>query len=141
MTWTWADLQAKSLTGTEGDDTIYGFNGQPSIISGLGGNDYLQGGDQDDAVLGGEGNDRLYGNANSDTLDGAAGDDALYGDNGYWSGNGGGNTLTGGTGNDYLEGDGGGNRQHETPPPGLSPCPVRGALSEISSLERAVIAI
>ena len=48
------------VTGTDADETLYGFAG----------NDLLQGG---------AGNDIMYGNRGNDTLRGGLGDDTLYG--------------------------------------------------------------
>jgi Ca2+-binding RTX toxin-like protein len=67
-------------TGTAGDDTIYGDYNQINTIDGLGGNDYLQGGEKDDIINGGDGNDILVGYIGADQLTGGAGDDTfLYG--------------------------------------------------------------
>ncbi|EBY8948246.1 hypothetical protein D6T17_29080, partial [Salmonella enterica subsp. enterica serovar Oranienburg] len=49
-----------TFTGTDGDDTIYGWS-------------------TDDTLTGGAGNDRLYGQGGHDTLIGGAGDDYLAG--------------------------------------------------------------
>ena len=48
-------------------------------LSGLGGNDALQGGDGDDSLVGGEGDDLLLGGYGRDTLIGGAGNDFIFG--------------------------------------------------------------
>jgi Ca2+-binding RTX toxin-like protein len=64
-------------------NTIWGGNGDDSL-SGLGGNDYIDGDDGDDtlaggangdSLFGGDGNDLLDGGANGDSMSGGAGDD------------------------------------------------------------------
>ena len=94
--WTTAELRGFLLAGTDGDDTIRGFDVADAIAGGAG-NDTLHGEDGDDTLEGGAGNDKLYGGSGHDTLDGGAGDDLL--DGGF-----GNDTLTGGTGNDVLVG-------------------------------------
>lgn len=80
--WNDAEFRAALLRGTEGSDTLTGFDTADSI-DGLGGDDLLLGGAGDDTLIGGAGADRLYGQAGNDTLDGRAGSpvglDALYG--------------------------------------------------------------
>lgn len=67
-----------TLSGTSGDDIIFGFDGADSI-SGLAGNDHLIGGDGNDTLNGGDGNDILEGGLGNDTLWGGDGDDVLMG--------------------------------------------------------------
>ncbi len=100
--------------GTEGDDTISGFD-VDDVIAGGGGNDALWGLNGDDTLEGGPGDDTLYGQQGDDRLEGGPGDDTLYGQQGDdrleggpgddtlygWTGD---DTLTGGTGDDWLEG-------------------------------------
>ncbi|MBW7900131.1 MAG: hypothetical protein H3C26_01520 [Rhodocyclaceae bacterium] len=97
--WDFAAVQAKSIEATEGDDTLYGGNGD-DVLTGLGGNDQLYGQGGNDTLDGGTGNDSLYGADGDDTLDGGAGNDSLYGEIGD-------DTLDGGTGNDWLNGGSG----------------------------------
>lgn len=78
----------EGVVGTEGDDSIYAFDGNlpdsgsDRTLEGLGGNDVLVGGGGSDLLLGGEGNDRLEGNSDDDVLDGANGDDVVAGGDG-----------------------------------------------------------
>ncbi len=78
-----------TVTGTSGDDQI--FSGpSDTIVHGLAGVDWLQGGDATDT---------LYGDDGSDIIQGGAGTDVLYGGAGYdW--------LVGGAGNDTIDGGG-----------------------------------
>ncbi|PIT38360.1 calcium-binding protein [Snodgrassella alvi] len=76
------------LTGTAGEDFLYGRKG----------NDILTGGSNTDMLMGGDGNDILDGGSNNDYLDGGNGDDILIGGTGN-------DMLSGGTGNDtYIFG-------------------------------------
>ena len=92
----------------------------PSIVNGLGGDDYLRGGPGNDTLQGAGGDDVLYGGAGDDYIDGGVGGVAVYADN---TGNDrlygeagndtlhasdyGNNYLNGGAGNDYIHGWGG----------------------------------
>ncbi|MDO4225916.1 calcium-binding protein, partial [Neisseria sp.] len=87
---------AMNITGTDKDDSLYGWS-TVDTVSGGAGNDIIYTGSGNDILLGGEGNDRLYGENDSDVLDGGSGDDELNGGSGS-------DTLTGGSGNDYLSG-------------------------------------
>ncbi len=87
------------ITGTEGNDTLFG-NGADNIIEGLGGDDSISGGAGDDIINGGDGNDTLNGGNNNDTLSGGADNDQLNGESGN-------DELVGGTGNDTLDGGSG----------------------------------
>ena len=75
------------LTGTAGDDRLYGSWGN-------------------DVLLGAAGNDRAFGFAGSDLLQGGAGNDTLDGENGndLLQGGAGSDFLMGGAGSDVLEG-------------------------------------
>ncbi|MEX5282167.1 MAG: hypothetical protein NW700_11475 [Nitrospiraceae bacterium] len=102
-----ASLLTPTITGTEGDDVLYGTN-DAEIIDALGGNDYAEGRGGNDQVIGGDGHDQLFGNSGNDTLMGGAGNDRLYGEYAYDIGDTPGNdVLDGGTGDDYLQGDAG----------------------------------
>ncbi len=90
--WGYAEIKAKTLVATEGDDYLVGSVNADSI-AGSGGNDTLYGGSGNDTLDGGTGNDTLYGGGGNDTLDGGVGNDH----------------MDGGTGNDtYLFGRGDG---------------------------------
>jgi Ca2+-binding RTX toxin-like protein len=73
--WSWADIEAKALTATEGDDTLIGFANESNTLSGLGGNDTLIGANLVDTLKGNDGDDTLIGNAGNDTLEGGNGAD------------------------------------------------------------------
>jgi len=110
----------KPLTGTSGNDTIYGLDGNDRIITDDG-DDIVDAGDGDDEVNGyqgvgsayifypatgikkihgGNGNDFIVGGSSSDELFGDAGIDTLYGRNGN-------DILDGGEGADYMDGGSG----------------------------------
>lgn len=95
---------------------------RPWVIDGIGGNDTIEGGGDQDTLYGGQGNDNLNGGWDSDYLYGQEGDDLLRGDSFLGQGHdnldgGAGNDnlqagwgddiLIGGSGNDYLEGNDG----------------------------------
>lgn len=71
---TYADLFARSLAGSSGDDQVVGTSGD-DLIGGQGGHDALFGGAGDDHVAAGEGNDLLDGGLGRDTLIGGKGND------------------------------------------------------------------
>ncbi|MDP5136285.1 hypothetical protein ORJ04_10020 [Rheinheimera baltica] len=93
--WNTADILAKALEGSVGDDilngsdeddVIHGDAGADRLI-GFHGNDELHGGDGDDFINGGTGDDVLYGGEGNDRIIGgysyaggyASGDDIVYG--------------------------------------------------------------
>jgi Ca2+-binding RTX toxin-like protein len=82
--------------GNNGNDRIYGDNGQDQLKGGRG-NDRIYGENDNDRLFGELGDDELYGGYDDDTLDGGAGNDSLFGEQGR-------DTLLGGAGNDYLDG-------------------------------------
>jgi Ca2+-binding RTX toxin-like protein len=90
------NMEYVQITGTEKNDTIYGFDGGDDTINGAGGDDFLVGGYGfsnsfnimgNDIINGGEGNDAIFnrnlygGNLNDlnlfDRLDGGVGNDTL----------------------------------------------------------------
>ena len=84
-------------TATEtGNDTLDGGNGNDAIL-GLAGNDILGGANGNDVLDGGGGDDELTGGNGDDMLFGSVGDDTLTGGNGE-------DTLDGGAGDDDLTG-------------------------------------
>ncbi|PIT71285.1 calcium-binding protein, partial [Limnohabitans sp. JirII-31] len=96
--WGVGDIASRvTRNGSEGADAITGLRDYANRINGLGGNDALYGGNQDDVIDGGEGDDSLSGGYGNDTLMGGVGNDSLSGDYGD-------DTLVGGVGNDYLSG-------------------------------------
>ncbi|MEW6740894.1 MAG: calcium-binding protein [Nitrospirota bacterium] len=82
------------LQGTEGNDTLIGYN-TGDVIQGFGGNDNLYGQQSDDTLEGGAGNDYLYGEAGNDILRGGEGSDILIGGLGD-------DISDGGSGDDYI---------------------------------------
>jgi Ca2+-binding RTX toxin-like protein len=130
--WNYANVKAKAMVPTTGDDRLHGYAANDTINSGAGndtvygyagndvleggtGTDYLHGGDGNDSLQGNEHLDSLYGEAGADTLKGGTGTDILYGgdgddslqgneDNDYLRGDNGNDTLEGGSGNDDLRG-------------------------------------
>jgi len=87
------------VKGNQGNDTLNGGNGNDAIL-GLAGNDTLNGGNGNDVLDGGFGNDALAGGNGEDSLDGGPGNDTLDGGNGP-------DTVNGGTGDDNLTGGNG----------------------------------
>ncbi|TXG82321.1 MAG: calcium-binding protein, partial [Sphingomonadales bacterium] len=70
-----------TLTGGDGDDRLVGLGGNDTLIGGAG-VDFLLGGNNNDTLFGGVGNDTLNGDASNDTLAGGLGADALNGGSG-----------------------------------------------------------
>ncbi|MBD2196559.1 MULTISPECIES: calcium-binding protein [Calothrix] len=99
------------LTGTNGDDQIYGLAGNDILDGGAGndslygdkGNDLLLGGDGNDYLFGGDGNDTLVGNRGADRFLGGAGNDLLIWNNGDGS-----DRISGETGYDTVQVNGAG---------------------------------
>lgn len=104
-------------TGTTGNDVIDGGNGNDAILglagddalNGGNGNDVLDGGGGNDSLTGGNGNDVLYGSVGMDSLTGGNGKDSLDGGAGddELDGGNGKDTVNGGTGDDVLTGGNG----------------------------------
>lgn len=90
---------SSSITGSNGNDTVYAGD-KSDTIEGYGGSDALYGGDDDDVVRGGAGND---------TVQGGQGSDSVYGGdaNDHVAGNTGSDYVNGGAGNDFVFGDSG----------------------------------
>ena len=80
-----------TTTGTSDNDTIYGTDGEDSILGGAG-DDYVMDYNGDDTLSGGSGDDQLYDMGGTNLLLGDDGNDYLEGHG----------TLHGGTGNDTL---------------------------------------
>ncbi|HEY0044679.1 MAG TPA: calcium-binding protein [Allosphingosinicella sp.] len=87
------------LTGTAGDDRLYGDYHNNSLDAGEGA-DLVEGGMGADRIRGGGGNDLLLGDEGDDVIDGEAGDDFMAGGLGS-------DILRGGQGNDIYEVDAG----------------------------------
>jgi Ca2+-binding RTX toxin-like protein len=106
------------LTGTAGNDPLYGGSGNDSL-SGLAGDDSLYGGAGNDTLVGGDGNDYLskHSDPGGSLLQGGAGQDSLLGgtqndtldggddDDPWLEGYAGNDSILGGAGNDRLTGD------------------------------------
>ena len=113
----WAIVDGQNVLYPNGDDTIYGDDGDDTIrgwkgidtIYGDDGDDVLHGHGETEGVeiaeynenylYGGDGDDTLRGSWGDDVLDGGAGNDNLWGGDLY-----GDDTLDGGAGNDTLQG-------------------------------------
>jgi VCBS repeat-containing protein len=75
-----ADVNTLAVVkGTERNNRLYGMDKLNDNLFGLDGNDRLYGYEGDDFLSGGSGKDRLYGDQGNDTLIGGAGDDYLEG--------------------------------------------------------------
>ena len=103
-----------SLSGDEGNDRIFGLQGEDTLnggdgndlLSGDGGKDTIFGQNGEDFIQGVEDNDRLFGGDGQDTILGGSGDDFIKGDNENDSifGDTGNDVLSGGLGDDDLSG-------------------------------------
>uniref|UniRef100_UPI0011284E32 calcium-binding protein n=1 Tax=Methylibium rhizosphaerae TaxID=2570323 RepID=UPI0011284E32 len=112
--WSIADVKARAIASTAGDDGLTGYATNDALsggdgndtLSGMAGTDTLDGGDGRDTLDGGDGSDTLVGGAGNDSLTGGSGNDTLDGGlgNDSLSGGSGSDTLDGGVGNDTLYG-------------------------------------
>ena len=98
VTWNVANIRAKVLQATNGDDYLKGYDGEDNTISGLAGNDWIYGANKNDTLSGGLGDDTLSGLAGDDLIQGDDGKDNMYGGDGN-------DRLEGGQGNDNLSGE------------------------------------
>lgn len=73
-----ADLGALPINGTNGNDVIFGTDGD-DIINALAGHDLVFGLGGNDVINGGDGKDKLFGGPGEDTLNGGPGFDILFG--------------------------------------------------------------
>ncbi len=113
------DLGTPTVSGTGGNDNLYGNNEDEGDVTDAGnGDDRVRGLGSDDALIGGAGNDRMFGEGGNDIMIGEAGNDRMFGndgddlmyggaDNDRLVGGDGNDTLNGGAGNDGLLGDDG----------------------------------
>ena len=76
--WTDSDIILDAYTPTDGDDTIYGGQGDDDLSGGAG-DDTIYAKPGNDILDGGADNDRIYGDEGDDILDGGSGTDWLYG--------------------------------------------------------------
>jgi len=90
--WSAADLFARSITPTAGDDNFRGTYGGETIAGGAG-NDWINGRGGHDIIIGGTGNDAVGGGGGDDTYRFARGDgqDTILDGIDYWDGDNGGN--------------------------------------------------
>ena len=95
-----------TITGSAGDDTIYGYDSASGSLgavndgdslSGGAGNDIIYGGNGADTIVGGIGNDVIDGGTGANLIDAGTGDDAVVSFSSQ-----GGETMDGGAGNDSL---------------------------------------
>lgn len=84
-----------NVTGTDGDDNLWGANGADTI-DGKGGNDFIQARDGDDVLDGGDGNDIIWAQGGADTIAGGGGNNQIYGGRGNV------NYLINGTQQDFI---------------------------------------
>jgi Ca2+-binding RTX toxin-like protein len=95
--WDLAYLQRESVLGTEGADSIRGFDELADVLEGRGGDDTLSGYAGQDVVRGGAGDDWLDGGTGDDRLEGGPGVDRLLGglgrDTYVWTRGGGGEWI------------------------------------------------
>jgi Ca2+-binding RTX toxin-like protein len=73
-TWSAADIRARLIAGTAGDDFLVGYGSGDTINAGEG-NDTVDGRDGNDRLEGGAGDDRLIGGGGVDVLSGGTGTD------------------------------------------------------------------
>ncbi|SPH20840.1 Leukotoxin [Ascidiaceihabitans donghaensis] len=87
---------------------IEGFDGEDTIIGGIGA-DEIDGGDDNDVLRGAAGDDLIFGGEGEDTISGGDGDDTIEGDAGNEDifGGAGEDSILGGKGTDNLRGNGG----------------------------------
>ena len=93
-----------SIFASSGADSIDGGIGNDYIVAGTGTGNSITGGDGNDTIYGGNGNDTIYGGNGHDTIDAGTGDDIVYDGQGgslIFAGTGN-NTVYGGAGNDTI---------------------------------------
>lgn len=93
----------QGVTDGNGNDTIYGYAGNDSIVANAG-DDLVYGGDDHDKIQGLDGADMLYGESGNDDIHGGNDNDFIYGGDGddeieTWSGN---DYVEGGDGDDDI---------------------------------------
>ena len=96
--------------GTEGNDFLAGDKSQGNALYGMGGDDFVIGGDKDDLLHGHDGDDFLVGSGGGDVIVGGSGDDRIVGDDSITGNTGdkdGRDTIYGGWGDDAIVGGGG----------------------------------
>jgi len=103
-----------SIVGGVGFDDINGNKGDDTVDGGLGGNDWLVGGQGDDLIIAHVSRNILYGNLGDDTLMAGSGGELMRGGQGNDSmaGGAGADWISGDRGNDTLSGGGGADTFH-----------------------------
>ncbi len=91
------EFSGLSMTGSDGNDQVFGTDNS-EIINSLLGEDIIFGLGSADQLFAEAGNDQLFGNQGTDWINGGNGDDTLYGGKDE-------DTLAGETGEDHLFGD------------------------------------
>ena len=76
------DIKKLTQTGTDGDDELYAYSNEDTVLNGGLGNDSLFGANGRDILIGGDGDDKLYGNDGNDILMGGTGNNYLDGGKG-----------------------------------------------------------
>lgn len=97
---------AGNITGTSGDDVIYGSDG-PDTIDGGSGNDLICAFGGDDDLSGGSGNDELFGGLGADVGSGGSGNDVVAGNGTVIVDESSSDAVDGGSGDDFLSAFGG----------------------------------
>lgn len=102
-------MPSLSIQSGNGNDTVLGGSGLPTLVDAGDGDDSVRGFFGDDTFIGGAGNDVLDGSSGRDVLRGLAGNDSLIGQSGddLLIGGAGRDSLLGGLGNDVAQGQGG----------------------------------
>ncbi|WP_299723521.1 Hint domain-containing protein [uncultured Tateyamaria sp.] len=100
-----------NVRGSQGDDYTDG-GGNNDTIYGNSGNDTLTGHEGNDSIEGGDGNDEIYGGQGSDDINAGDGNDTVSGgsDNDTINGDAGGDSIFGDTGEDRVSGGAGSDR-------------------------------
>ncbi len=107
-----------TIYGDDGNDSLVGPGNVSITIYGGGGTDVVTGSSQADILDGGDGADTITGNAGDDTITGGAGNDKIYGNDGndiidagagsdFVAAGSGNDSITAGTGDDEIFGDDG----------------------------------
>lgn len=102
------------IVAGNGDNVVYGYDGDDQITAGIGndlvdggaGNDKIHAGAGDNEVYGGDGNDTINANGGNDHVEGGDGNDVINaGDgNNFVSGDGGNDQISTGAGDDVIDG-------------------------------------
>lgn len=95
--WDTATLRTKLTTGTEGADTLLGWQDLALTYNALGGDDTINAQVANDIINAGDGNDRITDTGGSNTIDAGTGNDWV------WVEGNGVNTISGGAGNDTVQ--------------------------------------